>query len=329
MSYTHYTLEERKYLQELLSQGYSFRKIADFLGRSPSSVSREVKRNRSKKPKKGTVSNNKFCYNSWRAQTLSVTRRRNGKRFRLNHCTREWNYIIFGLLQYWSPEEICNRWRIDYPTEMKFGVSTIYRAIKLGRFPNISRKTHLRRRGKRMQPRNADYNTIKPYRIIPEWSREIKDRTRIGDWEGDTIQGKPGCGLAITQVDRKSRYLIAKLVNTKRSEETKIATIEMFKGYPLHSISLDNGSEFALFREIERELNTTIYFAEPHKPWQRGTNENTNGILRFFFPKGCNFLNVTQQELDYVVNIINNRPRKCLGWKTPAEVFFNDPVALT
>ncbi len=328
MSYTHYTLDERKYLQELLSQNYSFRKIAEFLGRSPSSVSREVRRNRSKKPKSGTVSNNKFCYNSWRADILSIMRRRKGNRYRLKRHTQEWNYIILGLTQYWSPEEICYRWRIDNPTGEMFGISTIYRAIKRHDFPNISRKTHLRRRGKRLLPRAANYNTIQPHRIIPEWTPEIKDRTRIGDWEGDTILGKPGCGLAVTQVDRKSRYLMAKLVTTKQSENIKDAIVDMFKGVPLHSISLDNGSEFALFREIEQELNTTIYFAEPHKPWQRGTNENVNGILRFFFPKGFNFLNVTQQELDYVLNLINNRPRKCLGWKSPAEVFFADSVAL-
>lgn len=329
LSYTHYTLEERKYLQELLSQGYSFRKISEYLGRSPSSVSREVKRNKSKKAKDGTISNNKFCYNSWRAQVLSIMRRRNGTRYRLKAHTQEWNYIINGLKRYWSPEEITNRWRIENPESTIFGVSTIYRAIKCKRFPNISRKTHLRRRGKKKQTKDANYNTIQPDRIIPEWTQEIKARKRIGDWEGDTIQGKPGCGMAVTQVDRKSRYLIAKLVTTKRSEETKEAIIEMFKGYPLHSISLDNGVEFALFREIEKELQTPIYFAEPHKPWQRGTNENTNGILRFFFPKGCNFLDVTQQELDYVVDLINNRPRKCLGWKTPAEVFFSECVALT
>ncbi len=328
MSYIHYTLNERKYLQDLLSQGYSFRKIAQYLGRSPSSVIREVKRNKSKRPKDGTVSNNKFCYNSWRAHTLSIFRRKKGIRYRLKEHTQEWNYIICGLTQYWSPEQIYHRWKIDNPTGKTFGISTIYRAIKRNDFPNISRKTHLRRRGKRLQKRNVNYNTIHPDRIIPEWTKEIKNRERIGDWEGDTILGKPGYGLAVTQVDRKSKYLIAKLITTKKAEETKSAIIDMFKGYPLHSISLDNGPEFALFREIEKELNVPIYFAEPHKPWQRGTNENTNGILRFFFPKGCNFLNVTQQELDYVVNLINNRPRKCLGWKTPAEVF-KESVALT
>lgn len=328
MSYIHYTLNERKYLQDLLSQGYSFRKIAQYLGRSPSSVSREVNRNKSKRPKDGTVSNNKFCYNSWRAQVLSIVRRKNATHYRLKEHTQEWNYIVFALTQYWSPEEIYYRWKIDNPTGKTFGISTIYRAIKRKAFPDITPQTHLRRRGKKYKKKTTNCNTIHPDRIIPEWIPEIKERQRIGDWEGDTILGTPGCGAVVTQVDRKSRYLIAKLITTKQSEETKNAITDMFKGYPLHSISLDNGSEFALFREIEKELKVLIYFAEPYKPWQRGTNENTNGILRFFFPKGCNFLNVTQQELDYIVNLINNRPRKCLGWKTPAEVF-KEGVALT
>ena len=327
MSYTHYTLEERKYLQDLLAKGYSFRKIANYLGRSPSSVSREVKRNRSKKPKNGK-SNNKYCYHSWRAQILTVLRRKSSRHYRIKSHTEEWNYIIWGISQFWTPEEVAFRWRRDYPLNKIFGVSTVYRAIARGYFPNISRRTHLRRRGKRIVRGNIEYNTIKPERIIPEWSEVIKKRLRIGDWEGDTILSKPGNGVIITLVDRRSKYLLATVCHTKKSEVIKDAIIKMFKGYPVKSISFDNGSEFAKFKEIERELKAPIYFAEPHKPWQRGTNENTNGILRYFLPKSCNFLEVTQQELDNIVNLLNNRPRKALGWKTPAEVFFSDTVAL-
>ena len=103
----------------------------------------------------------------------------------------------------------------------------------------------------------------------------------------------------------------------------------MLHGLPVNSISLDNGSEFAEFRALEEELHTTVYFAEPHKPWQRGTNENTNELFRFFFPKGFNFLSITQEIVDQVVNLINNRLRKCLGWRSPAEVFLAECVALT
>lgn len=210
MSYTHFTLEERKYLQDLLSQGYSMRKIAAHLGRSPSSVSREINRNKAKyKPKK---SNNKYWYSSWRAQTLYICRRRQVKNYRLKPDTEEWDYIVNALSVYWTPEEISNRWRLDYPEKPIFGTSTIYHAIKRKAFSGISRKSHLRRRGKFMLPRNSNYNSIQPDRIIPEWEPEIALRLRIGDWEGDTVYGGVGKGLLVTQVDRKSRYLLAGLL---------------------------------------------------------------------------------------------------------------------
>lgn len=326
-SYTHFTLEERKFLQQLLSEGYSFRKIADILGRNVSSVSREVKRNKSKHPKK--KSNNKFRYHAWRAQTLSITRRRENKRYRFSPGSEEWEYITDKLNLFWSPEEIAERWKLDYPDKNSFGFSTIYRYINNNRFDGISQKTHLRRRGKLRLPRNSCYNSIQPERIIPEWTEVIKQRLRIGDWEGDTVYGGIGKGLLITQVDRKSRFLCAALLPKREAVLTRKTIVKMLKDLPVHSISLDNGSEFADFRELERELQTQVYFAEPHKPWQRGTNENTNDMLRFFFPKGFDFRSVSQENVDFVVNLLNHRPRKCLGWRTPAEIFFANSVALT
>lgn len=328
LSYTHFTLNERKYLQELLSEGYSMRKAAAFLGRSPSTVSREINRNKTKyTPKK--PSDNKYQYNSWRANTLYMVRRRNHKRWRLQPDTNEWNYIVDALNSFWSPEEIVHRWRLEHPDAPVFGVSTIYRAVKRKAFAGISRKTHLRRRGKRIQTRNANYNSIQPERIIPEWIEAIKNRERIGDWEGDTVYGGVGKGFLVTQVDRRSRYLRCALLPKRDAVLTKDVIVNILKGFPVKSISLDNGSEFAEFKAIEKELNTTVYFAEPHKPWQRGTNENTNDLLRFFFPKGFDFRTITQEDLDYVVDLINNRPRKCLGWLSPNEVFFKECVALT
>ena len=179
-----------------------------------------------------------------------------------------------------------------------------------------------------MLPRSSNYNSIQPERIIPNWPDVIKHRSRIGDWEGDTVYGGVGKGLLVTQVDRKSRYLRASLLQSRESKLTKDTIVSMLYGFPVHSISLDNGSEFSEFRALEAELNTQVYFAEPHKPWQRGTNENTNDILRFFFPKGFDFHSIEQDDVDFVVDLINNRPRKCLGWKTPAEVFFEKSVAL-
>lgn len=325
MSYTHFTLSERKYLQKLLSEDKSFREIAAILERSPSTISREVKRNKAKyKPHRKV--DNKYWYNHWRAQVLYTCRRREQQRRALKPNTEEWDYVIEKLNLYWSPEEIVNRYEKDYKKKL-VSVSTIYRYISLGEFPNISRKTHLRRRGKFMLPRNSCYNTIHPDRIIPEWSEEIKERLRIGDYEGDTVYGGIGKGLVVTLVDRNTRYLLAGKLQNRNALLTEKVIVSLLKNKPINSLSLDNGSEFANFREIEKQISAPIYFAEPHKPWQRGTNENTNDILRFFFPKGTDFHKVSDEELEKVVYLINTRPRKCLNWKSPFEVFWG--VALT
>ena len=326
MSYKHFTLEERKYLQQLLSEGLSFRKIASILERSPSSVSREIKRNRAKyKPRRNP--DNKYWYNHWRAQNLYIRRRREHARAALNPGTAEWDYIVYGLEKYWSPAAIAGRWHMEFPDRKPLCVSTIYRYIRLGKFPKISVKSHLRRRGKRMASSSSNYNTIHPDHIIPEWPEVIRNRMRIGDWEGDTVYGGIGKGLLVTLVDRKSRYLKMGLLKSRNAAETRNVIKHLLSGLTVESISLDNGSEFSEFRELEQDLSTLIYFAEPHKPWQRGTNENTNDIIRFFYPKGFDFRTITNEDVQYVEDLINNRPKECLNWKTPAEVFF-ESVAL-
>ena len=326
MSYIHFTLEERKYLQQLLSEGYSFRRIAAILERSPSSISREVRRNKAKyKPHRKP--DNQYWYNHWRAQNLYIHRRREHVRAALQPGSEQWDYIVKNLQVFWTPEEIANRWNRDYPERKPLCVSTIYRYIKLGKFKGITVKQHLRRRGKLMLPRNSCYNSIQPDRIIPQWPQEIRNRIRIGDWEGDTVYGGVGKGLLVSLVDRKSRYLRIGLLMKRSAEDTKKVIEKLLCGLPVKSVSLDNGSEFSEFRKLEESLSTLVYFAEPHKPWQRGTNENTNDIIRFFFPKGFDFRTVTDDYIQLVENLINNRPRKCLGWKSPAEVLL-ESVAL-
>jgi IS30 family transposase len=147
----------------------------------------------------------------------------------------------------------------------------------------------------------------------------INSRERIGDWEGDTVRSSVGKSGLATCVDRKSKFLAAALLKKGTAELTNEAMEKALSKLPVHSVTLDNGSEFSGFKALEEALHTTIYFAEPYSPWQRGTNENTNGMLRFFFPKGTNFNAVSQQTLDYVIGLLNNRPRKCLGWLTPAQ----------
>jgi len=315
MSYNHFTLEERECLQKLLEKGETQRFIAKVLGRSPSTISREIRRNRNKH--RYCHTNNEQCYHAWRAQILTIERRRKQGRRAIEEGSEAWNYIIEHLKEYWSPETICAIWNRDHTEGQRLNHATIYRYLKQKRFPGVSRKQNLRRRGKLKRPRNAAYQTIHPDRLIPDWPAVISERGRIGDWEGDTVYGGVGKGLLVTLVDRKSRFLRAVVVRSRNALEVRTAIETALKGLPVHSISLDNGAEFSDFRSLEASLNTLVYFAEPHKPWQRGTNENTNDILRFFFPKGYDFLSLSQSDLDAVVLLINSRPRKCLGWLSP------------
>ena len=327
MSYTHFTLEERICLQNLLKENYSMRKIAAILGRNVSSVSREIQRNKAKY-KPHTKSDNAYWYRAWRAQNLYIRRRREQMRAALSPGTAAWNFIIDGLKRGWSPEAICGRWHRQYPERKPLCISTIYRYVQQKKLPEITAKKHLRRRGKRLLPRNSCYNSIQPDRIIPQWPEEIRSRYRIGDWEGDTIYGGVGKGLLVSLVDRRTRYLKLGYISSRNADETAATIAALLDGLPVKSISLDNGSEFAAFHTIEAQLNTLVYFAEPHKPWQRGTNENTNDIVRFYFPKGFDFRTVSADDIQAVEDLINHRPRKCLNWMSPAELFPLSSVAL-
>lgn len=233
--------------------------------------------------------------------------------------TPQHDYTLEKLLNMWPPEAIANRFRLENPGQI-LSASTIYRAIRRGTFPDISARENLRRRGKN---RNyVHHNTaIRPTRLIPDWPDAIKARARLGDFEGDTVYGGVGKGLLVTLVDRRSRFLLAGKLSSRNAAETREVMQQLLSGHTVRSISLDNGTEFAEFSLLEEHVGAPVYFAEPHKPWQRGTNENTNGLLRFFFPKGYDFRSLTQAQLDVVVDLLNDRPRKCLGWKTPREVF--------
>ena len=201
--------------------------------------------------------------------------------------------------------------------EAKLSHSTIYSALKSKRISGCSERTHLLRRG-----RIKFHNRMRPFypdHTIHEWPESIKNRERIGDWEGDTIRGGVGKGYIVTCVDRKSRYLAMALLPIRTAPETREAVCKALSGHPVHSLTLDNGTEFTDFRGMEKMLDAVVYFADPHSPWQRGSNENMNGLLRFFFPKGSDFRQITQERLNEVAALINNRPRKCLGWLSPAD----------
>lgn len=311
-SYTHFTLSERNCLQQFLAEGKSFREIAKLLGRSPSTISREVKRNFSK---------NKKHYNAWRATTLYIMRRRNCVRKHvIQPNTDLYEYIVQCFKMYWSPEIIAYKCK---EKGLSICAATIYRALKEKRLPGITPKTHLRRRGKKSTKNRKNCVTIHPVHTIHERPDIVELKARIGDFEGDTVYGGVGKGCAVTIVDRKSKLLVATIAPKREKETICKAFKRAFElseyPMPIETITLDNGSEFADFLNIEKDLHTTIYFADPHSPWQRGLNENTNDILRFFYPKGTNFLNVSEEEFQNVVHLINSRPRKCLGYLSPLE----------
>ncbi len=317
MSYIHFTLFERICLEENLKKGESIRKIAKILGRSPSSVSREIKRNSNGFETKAYP----HRYNPYRATKKYLSRRKKSRRKPKFPGNKElYHFIVSGLKQYWPPEVIAARAKIQ---GFHIAHTTIYRYIKWGYFKGITPKTHLRRRDKNRNKSHPNTTAVQPDRTIHERPEIVNQKLRFGDFEGDTIYGKIGRGCLITVVDRKSKLLVAARSISRKKEDILDAFIRAFEKLEIPSaietITLDNGVEFAGFRDIEAALDTEIYFTDPHAPWQRGLNENTNDLIRFFFPKGTDFLTVTDEEVAEVVTLLNNRPRKTLDFLSPLE----------
>ena len=304
--YHHYSIEERESLYEKLREGKSQTEIAREIGKNKSSVSREIKRNK----------NRYGCYQALSATVQYLHRRKKCRRKPRLAEEEARKFVCEGLDKYWSPEAISERWKIGHP-KTPLCHSTIYRALKVGELQGYSRKTHLRRRGKRKNVHNT--KVIYPTHTIADRPAEVELRNRLGDLEGDTVYGAIGKGCLVTLVDRTSRQLYAARISNRDSDIVKEAFATALEGVDVKSITLDNGTEFAKFAEIEKQHNTTIYFADPHSPWQRGSNENINDVLRFFYPKGTNFLLVSPDDLQKTLDLINNRPRKCLGWLSPFE----------
>lgn len=311
-SYHHFTLSERESLRIYLEQGMSCREISRRLNRSPSSITREIKRNGKKD---GTM-------NAWWGTSLYIWRRKKCRRkLRLAGDGELRAFVEVGLSQFWSPEIIVARWKQAHP-EAKLSFSTIYRALKTKQLKGFSEKTHLRQHGKRkfLSSGTKGMNPVKPEHLIDEWTPEIANRSRIGDWEGDTVHGKTGQGYLFTAIDRRSRYIKLALIPGKRTKDvTAAAVCEALKGQTVHSLTLDNGMEFADHRKFAQQLNTIVYFSHPSSPWERGSNENANALIRFFFPKGCDLRSLSREDLDTVESLLNNRPRKCLGWLSQIE----------
>lgn len=242
--------------------------------------------------------------------------------------TQIYNYVFDKLLSFWSPEIIAKTWNINHNIKISF--SSIYRGIYDNLFSGITAKSHLRRRGRPYITERKSY-TKHPDKSIHNRDSVVDERGRFGDYEGDTIYGSVGKGYLVTAIDRKSRYLVAATCKDKSILSINEAFREAFEKASLKikplTLTLDNGSEFNGYADIEKDLDLEIYFADVHAPWQRGSNENINGLLRFFFPRGTDFRKITRVQLDAVLDKINNRPRKCLDLLSPIDYFYQS-VAL-
>lgn len=319
MSQCHITPEQRNELSVLLRAGVLQKDIAEILGKTPSAISQEISRN---------SENGK--YHAGKAKEKTKERRiKANQRFRKIE-NNEWlkKYIIRKLLLYWSPEQISGRLRIDYPDDKSrwIGKDSIYAFIyserkDLVKYLRCQKGKYRRRYGTRI--REKERERLKKKRIN-ERPVIVDKKERIGDWEGDTIVGKDKSHI-LTHVDRKSGLLIADKLMRGTADSTRKKVIERFSKLPKSkrkTITYDNGSTFSCHELIERNLDLDVYFANAYHSWERGCNENCNGLLRQFFPKGIKFGNIQDGKIRKAEKLINERPRKRLGYLTPKEVFF-------
>jgi len=317
MSYTHLTAFDRGQIQALLQAGKGKSEIARMLKRHPSSIGREIRRN----GVKGT-------YEAERAHVRYRERRKECRPYPKLEYKPLWDYVLDKLGCCWSPDQIAHRLRLVFPDNPRMRISheALYQALytddRLTPFIRYLRQARPKRR-KRGQGKS--HRCLIPNRTpIGHRPPEVEQRLHFGDWEADLVLGKNQDGAVLSLVGRKSRLLLARVVRSKQSEEVIQAAIAALENLPsgwARSITFDNGTEFYHHHRITLELGIATYFADPYAAYQRGTNENTNGLLRQYLPKGTCFKNLTQTQLDVIVDEINNRPRKILGYLKPNEVF--------
>lgn len=306
----HLTVEERDRLAQLRNAKFNQEEIARALGRSASTVSRELRRNRT-----GSE------YYPGTAQRMAEERRRERPLTRKMDVPEINAAVRAGLAQEWSPQQIVGR-LAKKEGEGSVSHETIYAWIKQSE-DRPHWESHLRHRGKRpSRPKKPGLPGVACIRNRPQ---VIEQRLRLGDFEGDTVLGPPGTGGLATLVDRKSRFTIIVKVQSKNADHVQDKIKQRLKELEAercHSITFDNGTEFAHCHRLEKHLGLKLYFADPGCPYQRGTNENTNGLIRQYFPKGTDFRDISHCQVRQAENKLNNRPRECLGFRTPAEVFF-------
>jgi len=305
------TSEDRCKIETLFNAGLKASQIAKQMGRHKSTITRELDRN----------SVDGFCKHE-DALALSQKRRSCGGRKKLT--ADNWTYVRVLLYMKWSPEQISGWLKANPGIGFYVSDEYIYDYVRKNRAEGGDLYTQLRRGGRL-------YNNSKhrPYRgkikdrISIEKIPEIVDkRIRIGDWEVDSVIGKLNKSSLVTLVERMSRYTVIMRVNSKESQIVAQAIIMRAKELrlPLHTITGDNGTEFANHKKIANELGIDFYFTHPYSSWEKGTNENTNGLIRQYFPKGTDFNAISDDAIKLVENELNNRPRKCLNYKRPIEI---------
>lgn len=317
-NYKHLTRDERIAIGIMLKDGKSLSEISRILGRNKGTISREIKRNSSPKQNYYTMpwAHIKAERRSWRAH----------KRSRLKD-DRIVRYVRSKLKAGWSPEQISGRIGIDCPG-LSISHEAIYQYVySFGRkrckeFTIYLRCKHPRRWKKRMGRRGRNPKILN--RIsIEERPASVETRRQFGHWEGDTIVSMKSRGTLSCLVERKSRLLLLTKLCRRSSDDVSRAIVCRLGSFPQHArrtLTLDNGSENAGHEKITAALKVKCFFAHPYSSWERGTNENINGLVRWYLPKGTDLSKIPSEQIALIESLINNRPRKCLGYKTPIEV---------
>jgi transposase, IS30 family len=313
---------EREEVSRGLEVGDSLRAIARRLGRSPSTVSREVAR----------VGGGREGYRAWRGEAAAARRARRPKAGKLATCLPLREEVERRLLKRWSPQQIAASLKQDFPSRPDMHVSheTLYRSLFVQTRGSLRKELAACLRTGRTQRRPAGrtgngWGHLSDRVLLSERPAEAEDRAVPGHWEGDLILGKEGQSAIGTLVERKSRYvLLLHLPEGRTAEHVRQALTRKVQQLPAHlrrSLTWDQGKEMAEHVRFTVDTQVQVYFCDPHSPWQRGSNENTNGLLRQYFPKGMDLRRVSSEHLDAVAAELNGRPRQTLGWKNPADAF--------
>ncbi len=318
----HLTPDEREEIYCGLRQGLSKAEIARRLGRSPSTIFRELKRNSTRaayslQPK----------YHPILAQCACEARRHRCRQRKLMRPALR-SYVEQRLKQYWSPDQIAGRLARDFPDEPQCQVShqAIYNWLS-----HDDHHRHLCRFLRRFPHPKRRPATTKPRREIAQRPAIIELRQRVGDWEGDTIVGARHRGALVSLVERRTGYLLLAKVSRPDARQVAQRITRRLRALPAdlrQSITFDRGKEFARHADLTASLGIDVYFADPYCPWQRGTNEHTNGLVRQFLPKKTSFRDLTSAQVREYQALLNHRPRKRLHYQTPAEALGDASHAL-